>query len=198
MKKLLPRRPSAAFVLSCIALFVALGGVGYAAATITGKSIRNGTVASADIKDRGIATKDLSKKAVKTLRGSSGPAGPAGPAGPTGATGAAGAAGATNVVVRQSRDGSSSGGGVVQTQATCMAGEKLIGGGGGAVEASDASPASYVLDGAAVTVTLNAPATGNGINEPADGTAPIAWSFAAEIDSVTAHDAVAYAICAKP
>ncbi len=46
-------------IVACVALFVALGGVGYAAATIK----------SVDIKNRGIAKKDLSKKAVKALEG---------------------------------------------------------------------------------------------------------------------------------
>lgn len=48
-------RPSAAMVVACISLFVALGGVGYAAATINGKSIKNGTITPAKIKQRSLS-----------------------------------------------------------------------------------------------------------------------------------------------
>jgi hypothetical protein len=195
VRTLLRHRPSASMVIACLALFVALGGVGYAAATIDSGDIVNNSVKSKDIKNRGIATKDLSRKAVAALKGQKGDKGDTGA---TGATGAPGAPGATNVVVRQSRDGSASSGGVVQADVSCAAGEALVGGGGGAVVAANPSPASYDLDGANVTVTLNGPSSANGINEPTDGAAPTTWSFAAEIDSATPHDAVVYAVCAKP
>lgn len=53
-----PRRPSAALVVALIALFVALGGPAEAARLITGKQV----------KDHSLKTKDLSRKAVKSLR----------------------------------------------------------------------------------------------------------------------------------
>lgn len=53
-----PRRPSAALVVALIALFVALGGPAEAARLITGKQV----------KDHSLQTKDLSRKAVKSLR----------------------------------------------------------------------------------------------------------------------------------
>ena len=65
------RRPSPALVISCIALFLAMGGVGYAAATITtrqiknntirGKDIRNGTIASRDVKKNGLGGRAISE-----------------------------------------------------------------------------------------------------------------------------------------
>src|SRR3954452_24256761 len=61
-----PRRPSAAFVLALVALFVAVGGPAEAARVITGKQV----------KDRSLETRDLSRKAVKDLRKT--PAGSAG------------------------------------------------------------------------------------------------------------------------
>ena len=55
------RRPSPSLVISSIALFVALGGVGYAAATgsIDGREIKNNSVASRDIKNNSIAGRDV-------------------------------------------------------------------------------------------------------------------------------------------
>jgi hypothetical protein len=40
MKHLRPRRPSASLVISCLALFLALGGTVYAAAKINGSQIK--------------------------------------------------------------------------------------------------------------------------------------------------------------
>jgi hypothetical protein len=58
MPSLLKRRPSAALVIASLALFVALGGPAQAARLITGNQVKN----------RSLQTKDLSRKAVKTLR----------------------------------------------------------------------------------------------------------------------------------
>src|SRR5215213_8668612 len=79
-------RPSPATVMSAIALFVSLGGVGYAAATIGSAQIVNNSVSSRDIKNRTIRSKDISKKAVSALRGRKGAKGERGPAGERGAT----------------------------------------------------------------------------------------------------------------
>jgi len=46
------QRPSPALVVACISLFVALGGVGYAAATINGADIKNKTVAGKKLKNK--------------------------------------------------------------------------------------------------------------------------------------------------
>ena len=50
MKRILRRRPSPALIISCIALFAALGGTAYAL-TITGASVRNNSLTGADIRD---------------------------------------------------------------------------------------------------------------------------------------------------
>jgi hypothetical protein len=78
------RRPSAATVLSLLALFVSLGGVSYAATTIGSKQIKNNSVASKDIKNSTILTKDLASKTRSALSGARGATGPAGPTGPPG------------------------------------------------------------------------------------------------------------------
>jgi hypothetical protein len=71
--------------IALLALFLALGGTSFAAATlINGKLIKPHT----------IAKNKLTNKAIKQLKGNRGPAGPAGPQGPAGAAGAPGAPGA--------------------------------------------------------------------------------------------------------
>src|SRR4051794_17953973 len=71
------RKPSPGTVIATLALFVALSGVGYAAATIgtrdikngavTSKKIRNNTVRSRDIRNRTIRKKDMSRGTVASL-----------------------------------------------------------------------------------------------------------------------------------
>jgi hypothetical protein len=91
-------------ITATLALFIALGGTSYAAATLGRNSvgsaqiranavgsseIRNRAVSSSEIRDRSIALGDLSVSARASLRGAAGPTGPAGPAGPTGPAGTA-------------------------------------------------------------------------------------------------------------
>jgi hypothetical protein len=52
-------RPSPALVISLIALFVSLGGVGYAAVTITGKNVKNSSLTGKDIKNSSLAGADV-------------------------------------------------------------------------------------------------------------------------------------------
>ena len=61
MRRLLRLRPSPAMVVALISLFVALGGVGYAAATIGSAQIKNNSVRGKDIRNRTIASKDVKK-----------------------------------------------------------------------------------------------------------------------------------------
>jgi Collagen triple helix repeat (20 copies) len=91
-----------------LALFAALGGSAYAAVTVTGKNIKDGTVTGRDVKNRSLSTNKLSAEAVSSLAGQPGPAGPQGargqqglpgpkgdqgPAGPKGDTGPRGESG---------------------------------------------------------------------------------------------------------
>jgi hypothetical protein len=57
-------RSNASLIIACLALFVALGGVGYAAATIGSAQIKNNSVKSKDIKNRSIAGKDVKRNAL--------------------------------------------------------------------------------------------------------------------------------------
>ena len=62
--KLRGRRPTPAFVIACIALFVSLSGVAYAANTIRSRDIVNDAVTSADIKGGGGKTGDVKNRDV--------------------------------------------------------------------------------------------------------------------------------------
>lgn len=85
-------------VTSCVALFIALGGTGYAAMKLPRNSVgqpqlrsksvgsselRTGAVSSRAIKNGTVSTTDLSASARASLRGQTGPSGPTGPAGVT-------------------------------------------------------------------------------------------------------------------
>jgi Collagen triple helix repeat (20 copies) len=76
-----------------LALFAALGGSAYAAVTVSGKNIKDGSVTGRDVKNRSLGTGELSTRAVISLAGQPGPAGPPGPQGAKGEPGPAGPAG---------------------------------------------------------------------------------------------------------
>jgi hypothetical protein len=86
-------------VTATLALFIALGGTSYAAASLARNSvgsaqiranavasseIRSRAVGSSEIRDRAIALRDIAPSARTSLRGATGPAGPAGSTGPAG------------------------------------------------------------------------------------------------------------------
>ncbi len=75
-----------------LALVLATGGTAGAAALVTGKQIKDGTVTGADIGDRSLTAADF-KGSLTGPAGPQGPAGPAGPAGPQGLKGNPGEAG---------------------------------------------------------------------------------------------------------
>lgn len=87
-------------VAATLALFLTLGGVGYAAVklpknsvgarqlqrnAITGANVRNGTLTGTDVKDQSLTASDFRG----SVQGPSGPQGPVGPAGPAGPAGSA-------------------------------------------------------------------------------------------------------------
>jgi hypothetical protein len=81
--------------MSTLAVFLALGGIGYAAITIPKNSVgkkqlKKNAVVSKKVKNRSLLKKDF--KSGQLPAGATGPQGPVGPAGPTGATGAVGPA----------------------------------------------------------------------------------------------------------
>src|SRR3954451_3592501 len=77
MRILRTPRPSPAFVVACIALFVAIGGTGYAAITlkrnsVATKHLKKNAVTSRKIKNRTILTRDLAPTTQQALRGQKG------------------------------------------------------------------------------------------------------------------------------
>lgn len=94
---------SPATALSLIALFVALGGVSYAAATINGQNIqnnsipgnklRNGAVTNNKVKSNSLTASRLTSAARASLRGAQGPPGPQGGTGVRGLEGPRGVEG---------------------------------------------------------------------------------------------------------
>jgi hypothetical protein len=80
-----------------VALFAALGGSAYAAVTVTGKDIKNGTITGKDVKNRSLGKSKLSPTAVSSLTGARGPEGSQGPQGQRGPQGPAGPIGQTGL-----------------------------------------------------------------------------------------------------
>jgi hypothetical protein len=80
-------------VTATLALVVALSGSAYAATTITGKQVRNGSLTGADIKKESIASAQVANLRANDFRAGELPAGPAGRPGASGPAGAKGDAG---------------------------------------------------------------------------------------------------------
>src|SRR5439155_19138138 len=56
------KMPSPAMLVSLMALFVALGGSGYAAVTINGSSLRNNSVSGKKLKNRSVTRRKIKKR----------------------------------------------------------------------------------------------------------------------------------------
>ena len=65
MSRIASRRPSASLVIACLALFVALGGVGYAAATIGSAAIVDNSIRSKDVRNNNLRGKDVRTNTLK-------------------------------------------------------------------------------------------------------------------------------------
>lgn len=81
----LPRSP--ALVVSLIALFLSIGGTGYAALKITGKNVKNSSLTGADIKNNSVTGKDVKSLSARDFSGGQLPAGVKGDKGETGPPG---------------------------------------------------------------------------------------------------------------
>jgi hypothetical protein len=87
MSRLTRLRVTPATAVAFVALFVALGGVGYAAATIGSAQIKNNSVRSKDIRNGTIVSRDIAKKTRAALKGQNGPKGAPGAPGQQGPAG---------------------------------------------------------------------------------------------------------------
>lgn len=134
-------KPSPATVMSALALFVALGGTGYAATQIGSAQIRDNSVQSRDIRNGTILSRDINAGTLSSLRGHTGPIGPRGATGATGRTGATGKTGATGATgktgpagvsgyqVVKLTNGLSPTGVDASVSLSCPSGKKALGGG---------------------------------------------------------------------
>lgn len=59
MRNLNWRRPSPALVIAVVAMFVAMGGTGYAAVRISGHNVKNGSLTGADLRTNSVTGRDL-------------------------------------------------------------------------------------------------------------------------------------------
>jgi hypothetical protein len=102
MKKLRLRRPSPAVAIALVALFVAMGGTGYAALklpknSVGSKQIKSSAVGSSEVKDGALVSKDFKAGQL--------PAGPQGPIGPKGDKGEPGTPGTNGTNGSNGTDG---------------------------------------------------------------------------------------------
>ena len=65
MSRIASRRPSVSLVIACLALFVALGGVGYAAATIGSAAVVDNSLRSKDVRNNDLRGKDVRGNTLK-------------------------------------------------------------------------------------------------------------------------------------
>lgn len=139
-------------VVACLALLVALGGTGMAAATQLAKNsvgtaqLKDGAVSNPKIRNNAINSAKVASKSLlrsdfapgQLPAGPTGPQGPAGPAGPAGAAGAAGPAGVIGAITVRSQTVAVPGGvgengayNTAEVQSLCASNERAISGGTG-------------------------------------------------------------------
>jgi hypothetical protein len=188
-------------VVATLALFIALGGSSYAAVTLTGANVRNGTVTGTDLKNESLKGGDVDNGSLTgtELKGGSVSAsdlddgsltgadvkpgqlaaGPQGPPGP---------AGTTQVLTRRIADVALNSGDAKDVTASCLAGEVAVGGGG----AHDGTVSDIV------GVVYSYPLEADG-SPPEDGERATAWRVGADNPFFTGIDRTltAYVLCAK-
>ncbi len=201
-------KPTYANVASTLALVIALGGTSaYAAGQITGKQIKNGSVASADlaknsvnsvkVKNSSLLAKDFKPGQLPAgadgadgapgpagTDGAPGPAGAAGPAGPAGATGPSGVAGVT--VVRSAMNVAAGAETGVNFGASCPVGTRATGGGVGAAGGGNVNG----------RVVFSGPVDETGIfTQTVTGDVPVRWAGRYFNGGPAAVDVYVWAIC---
>jgi hypothetical protein len=181
------RRPSAALVVACCALLVALSGTSVASVTqalpansVGEVQLRASAVTSEKVKDETLQVIDLAPRARAALTGSAGPQGPKGDKGDPGAVGISG----LEIIKVQSP---STGGNSRYVRAFCRGGRRVLAGG--------AEASKYQIEGDVIALNgswpfRGAPA-GGGRNR--DG-----WVAKAIEQSPTNRDwsLTVYAVCA--
>jgi hypothetical protein len=198
-------RLSYANVVASLALFLALGGVSWAAVTLPAGSVGNrqlkrNAVTTAKVRDRSLLLKDFKPgQLAPSQRGESGPpgpkgdpgapgpagdTGPAGRAGDRGAAGAPGAPGATNVVTRTAQTNLAPGGRTLFL-VQCLPGERAVGGGAG-------------LPGGSVAELQQSKPVGDNGSALGEGQTPSGWASLIKSGEAEEKVATGYAVCARP
>ncbi len=194
-------------IVALVALFVALGGSGYAAVAINGKNIKNRSIAAIKLKREVLTSREVKNdsllaadfKAGQLRSGSPGPAGPQGlpgapgapgAQGPAGAPGPPGSPGATNVTLRGGAPAQVAAGSVQSASARCLEGERATGGANITVDrAGERSTGSFVINSGPILVGGGGPV--------AD--VPVGWSTTVKNTAATGTDTLfAYVVCARP
>jgi hypothetical protein len=200
--------PKYANVTATLALFVALGGTSYAAATISSADVQNGSLRSVDIKNESLKSQDVDNGSLTGSDLKNGsikssdvdnasllatdfkpgelPAGPTGPQGPQGVQGPQGPAGATNVVARRT-NAIVPIGGFENAVASCLPGERAVGGGAGITAAFTQNAAIFV----------NEPREDDG-SEPEDGEVATKWGAVGVNDTAFPQVMNVHVLCASP
>jgi hypothetical protein len=197
-------RLSYANIIASLALFIALGGVSWAAVSlpqasvgnrqlkanaVTTEKVRNGSLLATDFKPgqlpvgpRGLA----GTQGIPGLKGDPGAKGATGPMGDPGAKGDPGAPGATNVVVRTESTDVNGAGGRALFQVLCAPGERAVGGGASTTDSLTAAELQQSF-----------PVGDNGVRL-SEGQTPTGWQTLVKNDSASTTSATGYAVCARP
>jgi hypothetical protein len=157
MRNLRLHRPSPALALSVIALFVALGGTGYAAIVLPAnsvgkKQIKRNAVTAAKIKRNAVTAAKVKNGSLLSadFKANQLPTGPAGATGPKGDKGDTG----TNFVIRESAPTDVPAGANGSATAACLPGERASGGGD---DVSGAGEGGTVVIDSQPTTTATSP-----------------------------------------
>jgi hypothetical protein len=147
------RRPSAALVIACGALLVALSGTSVASVTqalppnsVGEVHLRASSVTSEKVKDESLQVIDIAERARAALTGTAGPAGPQGPKGDKGEPGPVGVS-RLEIVQAQTVQNAQ---GFMNVRANCRGGRRLLGGGarvGGPFLLQSSFPVRQVVGG---------------------------------------------------
>jgi hypothetical protein len=190
-------RPKLTFanVISCLALFVALGGTAFAAThlgknSVGPKQLKRNAITTAKVKNGSLLAQDFKPGQLpKGERGLSGDRGPQG------------APGATNVVVRYGEEGKPKQHEEDESNAKCLPGEAVTGGGFDFIEPFEPEHPEtehfYILASRA-SLEQEAPGGNTTYPAPADGTAADGWVVAMSNETEDTVFFRTYVMCARP
>jgi hypothetical protein len=195
-------KPTYGSVTATLALFVALAGTSYAAITVTGSNIKNGSLTGADLKNQSVKSSDIDNGSLtgSDFRNGSLTSSDVGdgsllasdfktgelPAGPAGPAGLPGPGGLGDVIVRRN-DVTVSNQDEVESEASCANGETAVGGG--------ARHSGTVGD--QIAVVYGGPLAANG-SELQDGEKAGRWVAGFNSNVTAPRTVTTFVLCTKP